>query len=90
MIDSPIFVVCEWCGNKRCPHALNKSYKCTDSNELGQVGQAIESGELSPQWSVFDKTDMGILLGSYSTRALAEGAMREHGYSNIGHVGKSR
>lgn len=32
------FIVCETCGNKRCPHATNHIYACTNSNESGQLG----------------------------------------------------
>jgi len=31
-------IVCTECGNKRCPHATNHRFKCTDSNEPGQPG----------------------------------------------------
>jgi len=33
------FVVCPFCGNKRCPKASNHRYKCTNSNETGQIGE---------------------------------------------------
>lgn len=32
------FVVCPKCGNKRCPHATDRKYECTGSNESGQAG----------------------------------------------------
>ncbi len=32
------FIVCETCGNKRCPHATNHRHPCTNSNEPGQEG----------------------------------------------------
>jgi len=31
-------VVCQQCGNKRCPHATDHLYACTGSNDPGQVG----------------------------------------------------
>jgi len=31
-------IVCETCGNKRCPHATHHRHKCTNSNETGQPG----------------------------------------------------
>lgn len=31
-------VVCPTCGNKRCPHATDHNYACTNSNEPGQEG----------------------------------------------------
>jgi hypothetical protein len=31
-------IVCEICGNKRCPHTTDNSLKCTNSNDVGQVG----------------------------------------------------
>lgn len=33
-------IVCEYCGYKRCPHASNKDYQCTGSNEVGQIGSS--------------------------------------------------
>jgi hypothetical protein len=36
------FVVCPECGNKRCPKAHNHQNKCTNSNEVGQVGSSWE------------------------------------------------
>jgi hypothetical protein len=32
------FIVCDVCGNKRCPHAADHNNACTGSNEPGQVG----------------------------------------------------
>lgn len=29
---------CHICGNKRCPHATDHRFKCTGSNEPGQIG----------------------------------------------------
>lgn len=34
----PEFVVCQKCGNKRCPHANDHENKCTNSNDTGQKG----------------------------------------------------
>lgn len=31
-------IVCEYCGNKRCPHAVDVSFACTGSNDPGQIG----------------------------------------------------
>ena len=31
-------ILCVKCGNKRCPHATNHEYECTNSNEPGQKG----------------------------------------------------
>lgn len=31
-------ILCESCGNKRCPHASDHTYACTDSNAPGQPG----------------------------------------------------
>lgn len=31
-------IVCEKCGNKRCPHATDHRHECTNSNEPGQPG----------------------------------------------------
>ena len=32
------FVVCQTCGNKRCPHCSDHRFKCTGSNDVDQVG----------------------------------------------------
>ena len=32
-------IVCPKCGNKRCPKAENHTFKCTKSNEVGQIGE---------------------------------------------------
>lgn len=32
------FNVCSICGNKRCPYASDHEYKCTNSNDVGQLG----------------------------------------------------
>lgn len=34
-----IMILCPTCGNKRCPKAENELFKCTGSNEAGQVGE---------------------------------------------------
>lgn len=35
----PMFMIlCPVCGNKRCPHASDHEYECTNSNESGQEG----------------------------------------------------
>jgi hypothetical protein len=39
-----VFIVCEICGNKRCPHANDHRLECTNSNEAGQPGSAYEFG----------------------------------------------
>lgn len=36
------FIVCEICGNKRCPHATDHDLDCTNSNEPGQRGSWYE------------------------------------------------
>lgn len=35
-------VLCQVCGNKRCPHATDHMLACTNSNEPGQVGSQYE------------------------------------------------
>lgn len=35
-------IVCETCGNKRCPHATDHRHACTDSNEPGQDGSIFK------------------------------------------------
>lgn len=35
-------VLCETCGNKRCPHASDHNLACTGSNEPGQPGSVYE------------------------------------------------
>lgn len=35
-------VVCQTCGNKRCPKATHHVHACTGSNEPGQKGSVYE------------------------------------------------
>ena len=35
-------VLCQKCGNKRCPHATDCKLECTGSNEPGQKGSIYE------------------------------------------------
>lgn len=37
-LDSGKMILCETCGNKRCPHASDHRLACTGSNESGQIG----------------------------------------------------
>ena len=37
-LDATVMILCEHCGNKRCPHASDHRLECTGSNEPGQVG----------------------------------------------------
>jgi len=39
-------IVCETCGNKRCPHATNHRNTCTGSNAPGQKGSSWENYRL--------------------------------------------
>lgn len=34
------FIVCQQCGNKRCPYANDHRHACTGSNAPGQPGSA--------------------------------------------------
>jgi hypothetical protein len=36
-VSTTRMVLCVKCGNKRCPRAQDHRFKCTNSNELGQV-----------------------------------------------------
>jgi len=40
--DHAIFVVCETCGNKRCPKATDHDLECTNSNKSGQTGSVYQ------------------------------------------------
>lgn len=31
-------ILCPTCGNKRCPHATDHNFACTNSNDVGQPG----------------------------------------------------
>ena len=37
-LDSAKMILCEHCGNKRCPHASDHRLECTGSNAPGQPG----------------------------------------------------
>ncbi len=38
LILGQMMVLCVKCGNKRCPHATDHRYECTNSNASGQAG----------------------------------------------------
>ena len=38
-IHAAMMILCESCGNKRCPHADDHRFLCTESNDDGQIGQ---------------------------------------------------
>lgn len=42
MLNSLRMILCEFCGNKRCPHASDHRLECTNSNEVGQKGSVYE------------------------------------------------
>lgn len=42
--SAKFMVLCEHCGNKRCPHATNCDYECTGSNEPNQEGSVYQYG----------------------------------------------
>lgn len=44
-IFSSLLIVCPKCGNKRCPKASWCGYKCTGSNEPGQVAEEEEGNK---------------------------------------------
>lgn len=41
-LENMRFVVCPSCHNKRCPKAQYHGFKCTNNNELNQVGEPEE------------------------------------------------
>lgn len=43
--DAWWMVVCDLCGNKRCPHATDHRHECTRSNEPGQAGSVFGPNE---------------------------------------------
>ena len=57
-IEACLMILCETCGNKRCPHATDHRNACTGSNAPGQPGSAyggldphndrVQAGEASP------------------------------------------
>lgn len=36
------YIVCDICGNKRCPHATDHELECTGSNDPGQPGSVYQ------------------------------------------------
>lgn len=36
--EDRVMIVCDKCMNKRCPHATDESFACTNSNDPGQAG----------------------------------------------------
>ena len=44
-----LMILCETCGNKRCPHATDHRNTCTGSNEPGQKGSSWEHYQIPPR-----------------------------------------
>jgi hypothetical protein len=44
MFTTPMLrmILCDLCGNKRCPHATDHRLACTESNASGQKGSRYE------------------------------------------------
>ena len=38
--DLMVRYTCEICGNKRCPHHRNHTFKCTNNNKPYQIGES--------------------------------------------------
>lgn len=47
-ITASVMVVCDLCGNKRCPRATHHDNECTGSNDVGQPGSRYEGGTNAP------------------------------------------
>ena len=43
------FIVCDTCGNKRCPHATDHRNHCTGSNDVGQRAKNVADTD-APCW----------------------------------------
>ncbi len=72
-------ILCEHCGNKRCPHAEHHKFKCTRSNDVGQVGVEGPSEPMppnapppSPDWikAAAEKIADGFLYPLYEQRVI--------------------
>ena len=46
-VEATMMIVCEICGNKRCPHSDDHRNKCTGSNATGQPGSRYEHAGLT-------------------------------------------
>lgn len=73
MIDARLarMFLCEWCGNKRCPHATDHRNTCTWSNDPGQKGSLYEDAPGPPRWQSF-----GLQQGEIQIMPI--GDLREH------------
>lgn len=50
-------IVCDTCGNKRCPHGTDHRNECTGSNEPGQVGSRYIAARHTPNPGAVDRPD---------------------------------
>lgn len=41
-VELMMMIVCQRCGNKRCPKATDHRHECTDSNKPGQPGSVYQ------------------------------------------------
>jgi DNA-directed RNA polymerase subunit RPC12/RpoP len=44
-IEDTRMILCQQCGNKRCPHANDHRHACTGSNASGQPGSSYPAWE---------------------------------------------
>lgn len=72
-------ILCQTCGNKRCPHATNHLNACTGSNEPGQKGSSWEN--VSPRFSAPPAVEPRGLVAPHSidaTASLVDGSEKEN------------
>lgn len=50
-------VVCDICGNKRCPHATDHALACTESNEPGQPGSDYKARQPIDVGAILDASE---------------------------------
>lgn len=60
-LSSTFMVLCQRCGNKRCPHAKDHRNSCTNSNEPGQKGSAYEDAWCPPPLPRVDDASIPLL-----------------------------
>ena len=70
------FIVCDTCGNKRCPHAEHHALPCTGSNEPGQSG-AVRYPKVSRESPLLTREEMFARMDEITDRLKPRGGTNE-------------
>lgn len=64
MLRLPTMKLCPKCGNKRCPHAEDAKWQCTNSNATGQIPVLAEEATKQAQLAALRQRLLDIAAGA--------------------------